>query len=73
MYRGSRASWNGVYFFADTYTAGLRVLLHTGQEVLHRDLGVEVPGGLVSSFGEDASGELYVMSLDGGVYRLDPA
>jgi hypothetical protein len=24
----------------------------------------------VSSFGQDASGELYVMSLDGGLYEL---
>lgn len=72
VYRGQRAEWNGVYFFADTYTAVLRVLLNTGAEVLHRDLGVEVPGGLVSSFGEDTDGELYVLSLDGGVFRLDP-
>jgi hypothetical protein len=25
-----------------------------------------------SSFGEDADGELYVMSLSGGVYRIAP-
>ncbi|HEX4905705.1 MAG TPA: PQQ-dependent sugar dehydrogenase [Acidimicrobiales bacterium] len=72
VYRGDRPEWNGVYFFADTYTAVLQVLLNTGTEVLHRDLGVEVPGGLISSFGEDADGELYVLSLDGGVFRLDP-
>lgn len=72
-YRGSRPEWRGVYFFTDTYTASLRVLLDTGTEIQHRDLGVDVPGGLVSSFGEDATGELYVLSLDGGVYRLDPA
>ena len=71
VYRGDRPEWDGVYFFTDTYTAELRVLLNTGTEVLHRDLGVEVPGGLVSSFGEDADGELYVLSLDGGVFRLD--
>jgi len=26
----------------------------------------------LSSFGEDAGGELYVMSLSGGLYRLAP-
>jgi len=71
VYRGARPEWQGVYFFADTYTAVVRVLYDTGTEMLHRDLGVEVPGGLVSSFGEDADGELYVMSLSGGLFRLD--
>ena len=31
-------------------------------------LGPTVPD--ISSFGEDAAGELYVLSLDGGIYRL---
>jgi hypothetical protein len=26
--------------------------------------------GNISSFGEDSAGELYVVSLDGGVYRI---
>ena len=36
-----------------------------------RALGLEVP--LLSSFGEDAAGHVYAVSLDGPVYRLDPA
>ncbi len=35
-----------------------------------RELGVEVPQ--LSSFGEDAAGHVYAVSLDGPVYRLDP-
>ena len=39
-----------------------------GDDVEHAVLGPTVPD--ISSFGEDAAGELYVLSLDGGVYRL---
>ena len=69
VHRGPHAAWQGVYFFTDTYSASLQALL----DGRHRDLGVEVPGGMVSSFGEDAEGQLYVLSLDGGVFRMDPA
>ena len=61
----------GTYLFADTYTGAVWSL--QGAEHAFVDLGLAVPGGLVSSFGEDASGELYVLSLDGGVFRIDPA
>ena len=35
-----------------------------------RALGIEIPQ--LSSFGEDSSGRMYVVSLDGPVYRLEP-
>ena len=35
------------------------------------ELGVEVPG--LSSFGEDVEGNVYAVSIEGPVYRLDPA
>jgi glucose/arabinose dehydrogenase len=34
------------------------------------ELGVEVPG--LSSFGEDVEGNVYAVSIEGPVYRLDP-
>ena len=34
---------------------------------------VERPSGQLSSFAEDAPGEVYALSLSGGLYRLDPA
>jgi hypothetical protein len=37
----------------------------------HRYLGPHVAS--LASFGQDQSGELYVLSLEGGVYRIDPA
>ena len=36
-----------------------------------RDLGLNVPS--LSSFGTDADGELYALSLGGGVFRIAPA
>ena len=30
------------------------------------------PGGNITSFGEDASGELYIMSSDGQLHRIAP-
>jgi len=30
------------------------------------------PPGSVSSFGQDAKGELYILTLNGGVYRIVP-
>ena len=61
----------GAYLFADTYQGILRVLSTAGGKVTHRELQA-VPGKLVSSFAQDPDGELYVLSLEGGIYRLDP-
>jgi len=30
------------------------------------------PGGNITSFGEDAAGELYIMTAGGGLYRIAP-
>ena len=61
----------GTYVFADFCLGELEGLRLGGGEVVQEQLGVAV--GPVSSFGEDAQGELYVLSLAGGVYRLVPA
>lgn len=44
--------------------------LRAGGASSPRRLGLTVPD--LSSFGEDARGHVYVLSLDGPVYRLDP-
>jgi glucose/arabinose dehydrogenase len=73
IYRGEaipRA--DGRYFYGD-YCSG------TVWTVSPRGKGVSAPQRLpfevsaLSSFGEDAAGELYLLSLRGDVYRLDPS
>ena len=72
VYRGAAIpDLVGTYVFADFCLGELEGLRLDGGKVVHEQLGAAV--GAVSSFGEDAAGELYVLSLAGGVYRLAPA
>ena len=69
VYRGSTIpALHGAYVFADFCRGDLEAIRLDAGDVEHLDLGVSLSD--VSSFGADASGELYVTSLDGGVYRL---
>jgi glucose/arabinose dehydrogenase len=73
VYRGTDiAELDGWYVFAD-YCAGHLEALRLGGDgtVRRRTLGLTV--GAITSFGEDAEGELYALSRAGGVYRLTPA
>ncbi|MCY4068796.1 MAG: PQQ-dependent sugar dehydrogenase [Acidimicrobiaceae bacterium] len=71
VYRGSAIEdLYGAYVFGDFCTSRLWALQISGGEIEFRDLGADVPGGRLISFGEDASGELYTMSLNGEVSRL---
>jgi glucose/arabinose dehydrogenase len=68
VYRGTRIpAMAGVYLFGD-FCVGHVLGLGGGQV---RDLGMAV--GNLSSFGQDLNGELYALSLNGGVYRIDPS
>lgn len=70
VYRGSRiAGLGGAYVFGDYATSMVWALDGDGRR---QDL-VPLEDGQLVSFGEDAGGELYVLSLAGPVYRLDPA
>jgi glucose/arabinose dehydrogenase len=72
VYRGeSIPDLVGAYVFADFCIGELEAIRAEGKRVVeHRVLGPVVPN--ISSFGEDARGELYAMSLDGSLYRLVP-
>jgi glucose/arabinose dehydrogenase len=73
VYRGSRIpDLTGAYVFADYCEGDLRALRQEdGQVVTERLLGVGAAN--VAAFGEDADGELYVLSQGDGLLRLDPA
>ena len=61
----------GRYLYADFCGGELRSFVPSGGEAKgDRALGVSVPSP--SSFGEDLGGHIYVTSLEGPVYRLDP-
>ncbi|MFP4512434.1 MAG: PQQ-dependent sugar dehydrogenase [Acidimicrobiales bacterium] len=64
----------GVYLYSDFCDPRIHLVLQDEGEVVEtRSLDVSVPGGQAVSFGEGPDGELYVMSLAGGLFRIDPA
>jgi glucose/arabinose dehydrogenase len=79
VYRGhALPALAGAYFYADYCTAIVRSLRRdaTGAVRDSWDWRPAIDPGSrlanISSFGEDAHGELYVVSLEGAIYRLDP-
>ena len=61
----------GRYLYGDFCSGRITaVAVEGGRVIASDDLGLSVPR--LTSFGVDALGRVYVMSLDGGVYRLDP-
>lgn len=68
VYRGvSLPGQAGRYFYADFCSGRVWALRRSGGSVSN----VEVANvAFPSSFGEDAQGELYITSFDGGIYRL---
>ena len=75
VYRGSAIPHLvGTYVFGDFCAGRLWGLTTNDEGVSTRiELGVSVPAATLVSFGEDAAGELYVLSFDDTVYRLELA
>ena len=81
VYRGRRVpSLGGIYVYGDACSGKLWGLVQSGGEQRDQgelpvadDDGVGGSGYSISSFGEDAAGELYLLDLGGGVYRFQPA
>jgi glucose/arabinose dehydrogenase len=71
VYRGSAIpALHGAYLFGDLFNPRIQVLVPATRGFRHIELDVRVDN--LASFGEDQAGELYLMSLDGPVYRLAP-
>jgi glucose/arabinose dehydrogenase len=74
VYRGSAIpSLQGTYFYADYCNGWVRSFRYTdgaASERLDWDFGNL---GNILSFGEDAAGELYLLSANGSVYQIVPA
>lgn len=72
VYRGrAMPQYAGTYFFADYCRGWVRSFRWANGRVSERREWNLGPLGSITSFGEDAAGELYVTSDDGSVYRLE--
>jgi glucose/arabinose dehydrogenase len=78
VYRGrALPALDGVYFYADYCTAMIRSTRWDGKTVSdvwdwRAALDPKEQLANLSSFGEDAAGELYLLSVDGGIYQFRP-
>lgn len=72
VYHGTQSpALAGQYFYADLCSAWLRSFTYAGGVVTaQKNWGFNVSLGSVNSFGQDARGELYVLSGNGSVYRI---
>lgn len=77
VYRGERIpGLRGTYVYADYCSGGFGSLRMDGGRVTNSakitdDINPDRTS-LITSFGMDDAGELYVVTLDGGLYRIDP-
>ena len=70
VYRGSMPEWNGIYLYGDYCTGEIWGLIQSDggwQNQLLFDAD-----GNITSFGQDANGEIYIAMDDGRILRLEP-
>lgn len=75
VYRGSAMlATQGTYFYADFCAGFVRSFRYqNGQPTEQTEWPLlRPPGGFVTSFGEDAAGELYLMTQGGGLFKIVP-
>ena len=79
VYRGPIESLNGRYFFGDFVSSQVWSLRHDGTTatdvVNHSDSLIPDAGSVeaIASFAEDQAGNLYVLSLNGDMFRINQA
>jgi hypothetical protein len=76
VYRGTRVTaLSGLYLYADYCNGWVKSFRYANGQVTEQQEWPDLePGGSISSFGEDAQGELYVVvyGSSGAVYRIVP-
>jgi len=74
VYRGAAIpQLQGVYFFGDFCQGWVRSFRYSVEGATElTDWPTLRPGGQITSFGEDSAGELYVVTGNGGVYKVVP-
>jgi glucose/arabinose dehydrogenase len=77
VYRGHAIPWlRGHYFYADYCTGHIWSFRYeNGQAKEQTDRSADLDGPIGSGivgFGEDNQGELYIVTMDGTIYRIDP-
>ncbi|MFT4538664.1 MAG: putative repeat protein (TIGR03806 family) [Planctomycetota bacterium] len=71
-YRGTRyPELSGMYFYGD-YASGNMWRIRPDAESGFKNELVRRTGRSIASFGEDDEGELFLLSFDGGIYRIVP-
>jgi glucose/arabinose dehydrogenase len=73
VYRGAINGLRGTYFYADYYTGNVWTFRWTGGAVtpVNRANDLSTGGHNITSFGNDAAGELYFTTHGGRLYRID--
>lgn len=74
VYRGTAIpSLQGTYFYADLCAGFVRSFRYRNAQATDQFEWPSLsPGPSITSFGEDAQGELYIMTLSGGLWRIVP-
>jgi Glucose / Sorbosone dehydrogenase len=73
VYRGTAVpALQGAYLFADYCVPGIRAI-PAAAGPWDDAVALSDTGASISGFGRGPDGEVYVLSLDGPVYRIDPA
>jgi len=68
VYRGSMTEWNGTYLYGDYCTGKVWGVIRSGEKWQNKLLfQTNFP---ITSFGQDANGEIYLLTDDGEIYQL---